>query len=87
MGWAPLFEAALDSPGRGTRGGVAFLAQKGLAFQKFLTQCSGIIQVGCGACLLFLELKLDGHSIAIGVCYLVASIGMAGGNLNRMRDK
>eukprot|EP00959_Pyramimonas_sp_CCMP1952_P443685 9288302-Pyramimonas_sp.AAC.1 len=44
MGWAPHFQAALGSPGGGTHGGVAFLAQKGLAFQKFLTQCSGIIQ-------------------------------------------
>eukprot|EP00959_Pyramimonas_sp_CCMP1952_P444017 9296017-Pyramimonas_sp.AAC.1 len=86
MGRAPHFQATLDSLGGGTHGGAAFLAQKGLAFQKFLTQCSGINRVGCGACWLFLELKLGGYFIAIGVCYLVASIGMAGENMNRMRD-
>ena len=86
MGWNPYFQPALDSPGGGTHGGVALLAQPGLAFQRFLTQVPEVVQVGSGVCWLFLELKLNGFSLGIGVCYLVASIGMTRGSRERMKD-
>eukprot|EP00959_Pyramimonas_sp_CCMP1952_P103343 2161362-Pyramimonas_sp.AAC.1 len=78
MGRGPFVQAAIDSPGGGTHGGVAAFCQKSLCCQRFLSGVSEVVNVGSGTCWLFLEFKLRGLSVAMGVLYLVRSIGATG---------
>eukprot|EP00959_Pyramimonas_sp_CCMP1952_P263264 5505390-Pyramimonas_sp.AAC.1 len=76
--WPPYFQDALDSPGGGTHGGVAAVVQPRLCVRKLLVQARGAKEVGAGECWLFLELRVKACTVAVGVIYLVPSIGVSG---------
>ena len=78
MRWRPHFQDALESPGGGTHAGVAAVVQPGLYCKKFLAQCGKHVQIGSGNGWFFLEMKLKDATLAVGVCYLVCSLGIAG---------
>eukprot|EP00959_Pyramimonas_sp_CCMP1952_P446543 9349788-Pyramimonas_sp.AAC.1 len=83
--WSPYFQDALASPGGGTHGGVCAVVQPGFCIQKCLVQTSKVVQAGFGDCWFFLEMRFRFCAIAVGVIYLVDTIGVSGANTYRLR--